>query len=99
MQNLRLPHFLPLYETLKLRCLSTTLADSLAEVEIETPGESAAQRYAAALRNSFAYKLRKVDVETLNDPVAEVKVQELVDPVRQTSIDKSRRTWQHTRKG
>ena len=61
---------LPLYETLKLRCLSTTLPDSLADVEIETPGESAAQRYAAALLNSFAYKLRKVDVETLNDSVA-----------------------------
>ena len=61
---------LPLYETLKLRCLSTTLPDSLEDVEIETPGESAGQRYAAALLNSFAYKLRKVDVETLNDPVA-----------------------------
>ena len=61
---------LPLYETLKVKCLSTTLPDSLADMEIETPGESAAQRYAAALRNSFAYKLRKVDVETLNDPVA-----------------------------
>ena len=59
-----------LYETLKLRCSSTTLPDSLADVEIETPGESAAQRYAAALLNSFAYKLKKVDVETLNDPVA-----------------------------
>ena len=43
-----------LYETLKLRCLRTTLAASLADVEIETPGESAAQRYAAALLNSFA---------------------------------------------
>ena len=85
---------LPLYETLKLRCLSTTLPDSLADVEIETPGESAGQRYAAALLNSFAYKLRKVDVETLNDPVAE-----LVDTVRQTSTDESRRAWQHTRKG
>ena len=61
---------LPLYETLKLKCLSTTLPDSLADVEIETPAESAAQRYAAVLLNSFAYKLRKVDVETLNDPVA-----------------------------
>ena len=90
---------LPLYETLKLRCLSTTLPDSLADVEIETPGESAAQRYAAALLNSFAYKLRKVDVETLNDPVAEVKVQELVVTVRQTSTDESGRAWQHTRKG
>ena len=50
-----------------------TLPDSLADVEIETPGESAGQRYAAALLNSFAYKLRKVDVETLNDPVAEVR--------------------------
>ena len=89
---------LPLYEKLTLRCLSTTLPDSLADVEIETPGESAAQRYAAAL-NSFSLKLRKVDVETLNDPVAEVKVQELVDTVRQTSTDESRRTWQHTRKG
>ena len=88
-----------LYETLKLRCLSTTLPDSLPDVEIETPGESAAQRYAAALLNSFAYKLRKVDVETLNDPVAEVEVQELVDTVRQTSTEESRRTWQHTRKG
>ena len=37
---------LRLYETLKLRCLSTTLPDSLADVEIETPGESAGQRYA-----------------------------------------------------
>ena len=85
---------LPLYETLKFRWLSTTLPDSLADVEIETPGESAGQRYAAALLNSFAYKLRKVDVETLNDPVAE-----LVDTVRQTSTDESRRAWQHTRKG
>ena len=64
---------LPLYETLKLRCLSTFLPASLADVEIETPGESAAQRYAAALLNSFAYKLRKVDVETLNDPVAKAE--------------------------
>ena len=61
---------LPLYKTLKLRCLSTTLRDSLADVETGTPGESAAQRYAAAPLNSFAYKLRKVDVETLNDSVA-----------------------------
>lgn len=61
---------LPLYDTLKLRCLSTTLPDSLADVEIETPGETAAQRYAAALLNSFAYKLRKLDVEKLNNPVA-----------------------------
>ena len=90
---------LPLYETLKLRCLSTTLPDSLADGERETPGESAGQRYAAALLNSFAYKLRKVDVEKLNDPVAEVKVQELVDTVRQTSTDESRRAWQHRRKG
>lgn len=88
-----------LYDTLKFRCLSTTLPDSLADVEIETPGESAGQRYAAALLNSFAYKLRKVDVETLNDPVAEVKVQELVDTGRQTSTDEIRRAWQHTRKG
>lgn len=64
---------LPLYETLMLRCLSTTLPDSLADVEIETPGESAAQRYAAALLISFAYKLRKVDVETLNDSVAKAE--------------------------
>ena len=90
---------LPLYEALTLRCLSTTLPESLADVEIETLGESAAQRYAAALVNSFPFKLRKVDVETLNDPVAEVKVQELLDTVRQTSTDESRRTWQHTRKG
>ena len=88
-----------LYETLKLRCSSTTLPDSLADVEIETAGESAGQRYAAALLNSFAYKLRKVEVETLNDPVAEVKVQELVVTVRQTSTDESGRAWQHTRKG
>ena len=88
-----------LYETLKLRCLSTTLPDSLADVKIETPGESAGQRYAAALLNSFAYKLRKVDVETLNDPVAEVKLQVLVVTVRQTSTGESGRAWQHTRKG
>ena len=83
---------LPLYETLKLRCLSTTLPDSLADVEIETPGESAAQRYAAALLNSFAYKLRKVEwtLRHLTTQLQRVKVQELVDTVRQTSTDESR---------
>lgn len=39
-----------------------------------------------------------MDVETVNETVAEVKTPALVDTVRHTSIDESKLTWQQTRK-
>lgn len=39
-----------------------------------------------------------MDVETVNETVAEVKAPALVDTVRHTSIDESKRTWQQKRK-
>ena len=84
---------------IKSKALIDTLPDRPEDVEIETMDETVFQTYAEVLLKKLAYELRKVDVETLNDPVAEVKVQELLDTVRQTSTDESRRTWQHTRKG
>ena len=59
-----------------------TLADRLTDVEIEALGEPAAQRYEGALINNLAYVQRWVDVETVNETVAEVKAQALVDTVR-----------------
>ena len=41
---------------------------------------------------------RTVEVETVNETVAEVKGQALVDTVRYAITYESRRTWQHTRK-
>ena len=59
-----------------------TLADRLTDVEIEALGEPAAQRYEGALINNLAYMQRRVDVKTVNETVAEVKAQALVDTVR-----------------
>ena len=59
-----------------------TLADRLTDVEIEALGEPAAQRYEGALINDLAYVQRRVDVKTVNETVAEVKAQALVDTVR-----------------
>ena len=59
-----------------------TLADRLTDVEIEALGEPAAQRYEGALINNLAYVQRWVDVKTVNETVAEVKAQALVDTVR-----------------
>ena len=59
-----------------------TLADRLTDVEIEALGEPAAQRYEGALINDLAYVQRRVDVKTVNQTVAEVKAQALVDTVR-----------------
>ena len=59
-----------------------TLADRLTDAEIEALGEPAAQRYEGALINNLAYVQRWVDVETVNETVAEVKAQALVDTVR-----------------
>ena len=67
-------------------------------METETLGEPVAQRYAEVLKKKLASGLRKVDVETVNETEAEVKAQKLVDTVRHTSTDGSRRTWQHTTK-
>ena len=93
-------HLLLLYTIeIKPKTLIHTLADRLTDVIIETPAELAAQRYAGALMNNLAYGLRRVDVETVNEKVAEVKGEALVDTVRHASTDGSRRTWQHTRKG
>ena len=44
------------------------------------------------------YVLRWVHLETVNETVAHVKTQVLVDTGRQTSTSRDRRTWQHTRK-
>ena len=59
-----------------------TLADRLTDVEIKALGESAAQRYEGALINDLAYVQRRVDVKTVNETIAEVKAQALVDTVR-----------------
>ena len=61
---------------------SSLLADRLTDVEIEALGEPAAQRYEGALINDLAYVQRRVDVKTVNETVAEVKAQALVDTVR-----------------
>ena len=42
-------------------------------MEIEALGEPAAQRYEGALMNNLVYVQRWVDVETVNETVAEVK--------------------------
>ena len=83
---------------LKAKALIDTLADRLTDVEIETLGKPAAQRYKGALINNLAYVQRKVQVETVNETVAEVKEQALVHTVRYALTYGSRRTWQHTRK-
>ena len=67
---------------LKAKALIDTLADRLTDVEIEALGEPAAQRYEGALINDLAYMQRRVDVKTVNETVAEVKAQALVDTVR-----------------
>ena len=64
---------------LKAKALIDTLADRLTDVEIEALGEPAAQRYKGALINNLAYVQRWVDVETVNETVAEVKAQAFVD--------------------
>ena len=46
----------------------------------------------------ISHGLRRVDVETVNETVAQVKVQALVDTGRHTSPSRDRGTWQHTRK-
>ena len=83
---------------LKAKALIDTLADRLTDVEIEALFEPAAQRYEGALINNLAYVQRRVEVETVNETVAEVKGQALVDTVRYAITYGSRRAWQHTRK-
>ena len=83
---------------LKAKALIDTLAARLTDVEIEALGEPAAQRYEGALINNLAYVQRRVEVETGNETVAEVKRQSLVDTVRYAITYGSRRAWQHTRK-
>ena len=83
---------------LKAKALIDTLADRLTDVEIEALGEPAAQRYEGAVINNLAYVQRRVEVATVNEKVAEVKGQALVDTVRYAITCGSRRTWQHTRK-
>ena len=83
---------------LKAKALIDTLADRLTDVEIEALGKPAAQRYEGALINNLAYVQRRVEVETANETVAEVKGQALVDTVRYAITYGSRRAWQHTRK-
>ena len=67
-------------------------------MEIEALGEPAAQRYEGAVINNLAYVQRRVEVETVNETVTEVKGQALVDTVRYAITYGSRRAWQHTRK-
>ena len=81
---------------LKAKALFDTLADRLTDVK--ALGEPEAQRYEGALINNLAYMQRWMDVETVNETVAEVKAQALVDTVRYAITYGSRRTWQHTRK-
>ena len=64
---------------LKAKALSETLTDRLTDVEIEALGKSAAQRYEGALINNLAYLQKRVDVKTVNETVAEVKAQALVE--------------------
>ena len=91
MQRLRSRH-------LKGKALIDTLPARLTDVEIEALGEPAAQRYEGALMNNLAYVQRRVEVETVNETVAEVKGQALVDTIRYAITYGSRRAWQHTRK-
>ena len=83
---------------LKAKTLIDTLAARLTDVEIEALSKPAAQRYEGALINNLAYVQRRVEVETVNETVAEVKGQALVDTVRYAITYGSRRAWQHTRK-
>ena len=83
---------------LKAKALIDTLAARLTDVEIEAHGEPAPQRYEGALINNLAYVQRRVEVETVNETVAEVKGQALVDTVRYAITYGSRRAWQLTRK-
>ena len=46
----------------------------------------------------MAYVQRRVEVETVNETVAEVKGQALVGTVRYAITYGNRRAWQHTRK-
>ena len=46
----------------------------------------------------ISHVLRRVDLETVNETVAHVKTQVLVDTGRHTSTSRDRRTWQHTSK-
>ena len=46
----------------------------------------------------ISHVLRSADVETVNETVALVKAQALVDTGRHTSTRRDRRTWQHTSK-
>ena len=68
-------------------------------METETLGETVAQKYAEVLLKKLAYGLRKVDVETVNETVAQIKSQPPVDTDRHTRTGGVRDTWQHTRKG
>ena len=67
---------------LKAKALSDTLADRLTDAEIEALCEPAAQRHKGALINNLGYVQRRVDVETVDKTVADVKAQALVDTVR-----------------
>ena len=51
-----------------------------------------------AAYRQICHGLRRVDVVTVNETVAQVKAEALVDTGRPTSTSRDRGMWQHTRK-
>ena len=86
-----------LLSKVRAEALVDTLNARLTDVEIETLGETVVKIRRGAYRQ-ISHVLRSADVETVNETVALVKAQALVDTSRHTSTRRNRRTWQHTTK-